>query len=69
MTTISGNFGSSFPEGFILGVIQDNKTIQGGFYKAQIALATNFDALGDLYIVEAKHVEAMDSLKVGLPQE
>ncbi len=66
---VTSGYSSIFPEGFILGVIQDNKTIQGGFYKAQIALATNFDALGDLYIVEAKHVEAVDSLKVGLPQE
>ncbi len=66
---VTSGYSSVFPEGFILGVIQDNKTIQGGFYRAEISLATNFDALGDLYIIEAKHIEAMDSLKVGLPQE
>lgn len=67
-SVVTSGYSSIFPEGFIIGVISDNKDIVGGFYKAKVSLSTNYDALGDLYIVDAKHQTAVDSLMTGLPQ-
>lgn len=65
---VTTGFGSVFPKGFMVGVIYDNTEIISGFYKAKIALSTNFDAINDLYIVESTHQNAVDSLMQGLPQ-
>lgn len=66
-SVLTSGYSSVFPEGYNVGVISDNKTIVGGFYKAKVMLATDFSALGDLYIVEAKHRQTVDSLMSGLP--
>ncbi len=67
-TIVTSGYSAVFPEGFIIGVLSDNKDIKGGFYKAKVALSTQFDAIQDLYIVEAKHRGVVDSLTLDLPQ-
>lgn len=67
-TVASSGYSSVFPEGFVIGVIADNKSTQGGFYKAKVALSTDFTALKDLYILEALHRPQIDSLKQGIEQ-
>ncbi len=67
-TIVTSGYSSVFPEGIIIGILSDNKVIKAGFYKAKIALSTPFDAINDLYIVEAKQREAIDSLTINLPE-
>ncbi|MFN0201943.1 MAG: rod shape-determining protein MreC [Bacteroidia bacterium] len=64
--TVTTSGYAEFPEGFIVGLISDNKQTIGGFYKAKITLSTDFTALKDLYIVEAQHIEQIDSLMNGI---
>ncbi|MDB4285905.1 rod shape-determining protein MreC [bacterium] len=66
---VTSGYSTIFPEGFTVGYISDlRKNNQVGFYEAKVALATNFRALGNLYLVEATHKPAIDSLEAKLSQ-
>jgi rod shape-determining protein MreC len=66
---VTSGYSTIFPEGFTVGYISYlGKNNQAGFYEAKVALATNFRALGNLYLVEATHKPAIDSLEAKLSQ-
>ena len=65
----SGN-STVFPAGFKVGTIYSkDEAPQDGFHNARIKLATDFNSLGNVYLLAARHKTAMDSLEVNLPEE
>jgi rod shape-determining protein MreC len=64
----SGN-STRFPPGFVIGQIAEIKEdSQVGFYEIRVKLATDFQALHNLYMVSARHKAQLDSLYQDLKQ-
>lgn len=66
---VTSGYSTMFPEGFPIGKIS-KLTIdhQVGSYEAEVLLATDFNALTDLYLVPALHQPELDSLEQKLNQ-
>jgi len=61
-TIITSGLANDFPEGIAVGYIEDFKSIQGsGFYSIRIRLATDFNKLNHVYIVD-NHFKAEQDL-------
>ncbi|MCI4668108.1 MAG: rod shape-determining protein MreC [Bacteroidia bacterium] len=59
-----------FPPGILVGTVLDvEKEGEGGFYRIDMNLATDFDNLINVYILTSAHKVKIDSLEIGLPEE
>ena len=62
-TIITSGLANDFPEGIAVGYIEDYTSMQGsGFYKIRIRLATDFNNLNHVYIVDNHFKAEQDSL-------
>ena len=62
-TIVTSGMANDFPEGIMVGYIESLKLIQGsGFYKVKIRLATDFNKLAHVYIINNRFKEEQDSL-------
>ena len=66
-TVITTGYGTVFPPDYLIGTVQSfNTDEQDGFYQIEVDLATNFNALHHLFLVNFIYPEemiALDSLK------
>ena len=52
-TIITSGLASDFPEGILVGFVESAETLKGsGFYKVRIRLATDFNKLDHVYIID-----------------
>lgn len=64
-SVVTSAYGTYFPEGFFVGTVHSFSTLkQDGFYEIVVDLATNFRALGNLYLVEHEMKDQIDSLEI-----
>lgn len=62
-TIVTSGLANDFPEGIAVGYIEDYESMQGsGFYKIRIRLATDFNKLNQVYIVDNHFKSEQDSL-------
>lgn len=62
-TIVTSGLANDFPEGIAVGYIDEFESYQGsGFYKIRIRLATDFNTLNHVYIVDNRFKEEQDSL-------
>lgn len=62
-TIVTSGLANDFPEGIAVGYIEDFTSMQGsGFYKIRIRLATDFNKLNHVYIVDNHFKAEQDSL-------
>lgn len=62
-TIVTSGLANDFPEGIAVGYIEDFESYQGsGFYKIRIRLATDFNKLNHVYIVDNHFKAEQDSL-------
>lgn len=66
---VTSGYSTIFPEGFPIGKIAKIKPDpQSGAYEVEVALATDFNALSNLYLVPSVHKPQLDSLESKLTQ-
>ena len=62
-TIVTSGLANDFPEGIAVGYIEDFSSVQGsGFYNIRIRLATDFNNLNHVYIVDNHFKAEQDSL-------
>lgn len=62
-TIITSGLSNDFPEGILVGYVTNFSTISGsGFYKIRIRLATEFNKLHHVYVVDNRFKREQDSL-------
>jgi rod shape-determining protein MreC len=62
-TIVTSGLSNDFPEGIPVGYIDEFESIQGsGFYSIKIRLATDFNKLNHVYIIDNKFKAEQDSL-------
>ena len=62
-TIVTSGLANDFPEGIAVGYIEDFSSMQGsGFYKIRVRLATDFNNLNHVYIVDNHFKAEQDSL-------
>ena len=62
-TIVTSGLANDFPEGIAVGYIEDYTTVQGsGFYSIRIRLATDFNNLNHVYVVDNHFKAEQDSL-------
>ncbi|MBP5516663.1 MAG: rod shape-determining protein MreC [Bacteroidales bacterium] len=62
-TIVTSGYANDYPEGIAVGYIEDFESMQGsGFYKIRIRLATDFNNLNHVYIVDNHFKAEQDSL-------
>ena len=62
-TVVTSGLANDFPEGIAVGYIEDFTSVQGsGFYNIKIRLATDFNNLNHVYIVDNHFKAEQDSL-------
>ena len=62
-TIITSGLASDFPEGILVGFVESAETLKGsGFYKVRIRLATDFNKLDHVYIIDNRFREEQQSL-------
>lgn len=66
---VTSEFSTIFPPGYKVGTISKiEKKTQDGFNRPQIELATDFNSLGNVYLVEFRDKAILDSLEVDIPK-
>ncbi len=66
---VTSNNNAYFPADFTIGYISDLKqNTETGFYEITVKLATDYRALGNLYLVDPRHSIEKDSLEANLQQ-
>lgn len=65
---VTSGYSTIFPENFVVGRVEsyDNNN-KDGFHTIRVKLATNFRALGNLYLVRQRYESEIDSLELNLP--
>ena len=64
-TIVTSGLANDFPEGIAVGYIEDFENLQGtGFYSIRIRLATDFNELNHVYIVNNHFKEEQEQLKI-----
>lgn len=62
-TIVTSGLANDFPEGIAVGYIEEYESYQGsGFYKIKIRLATDFNTLNHVYIVDNRFKAEQDTL-------
>lgn len=62
-TIVTSGLANDFPEGIPVGYIEDFKNLQGtGFYSIRVRLATDFNKLNHVYVVDNHFKAEQDSL-------
>ena len=62
-TIVTSGLANDFPEGIAVGYIEDFESVQGsGFYSIRIRLATDFNKLNHVYVVDNHFKAEQDSL-------
>lgn len=62
-TIVTSGLANDFPEGIAVGYIEDFSSVQGsGFYSIRIRLATEFNKLGHVYIIDNRFKKEQDEL-------
>lgn len=62
-TIVTSGLANDFPEGIAVGYIEALYSVSGsGFYKVKIRLATEFNNLGHIYIINNRFKEEQDAL-------
>ncbi len=62
-TIVTSGLANDFPEGIAVGYIEDFSSMQGsGFYKIRVRLATDFNNLNHVYIIDNHFKAEQDSL-------
>ncbi len=62
-TIITSGLANDFPEGILVGFVEGTETIKGsGFYKVKIRLATDFNKLDHVYIIDNKFRQEQEKL-------
>ena len=62
-TIVTSGLANDFPEGIAVGYIEDFTSVQGsGFYSIRIRLATDFNNLNHVYVVDNHFKAEQDSL-------
>lgn len=65
-TIITSGMANDFPEGIMVGYVEDMSVISGsGFYDVKVRLATDFNKLSHVYIINNRFKEEQDSLMAG----
>jgi rod shape-determining protein MreC len=66
-TVLTTGYGTVFPANYMVGTVESfNTEAQDGFYQVFVKLATNFNAIHHLYLVDFQHTQeiaALDTLK------
>ena len=66
---VTSGYSTIFPENFVIGVVDSfHNQNRDGFHEIRVNLATDFRALGNLYLVRHKHETEIDSLQLNLPE-
>ena len=62
-TIVTSGLAGDFPEGIPVGYVESAETLKGsGFYKVRIRLATDFNKLDHVYVVDNRFSEEQDKL-------
>ena len=62
-TIVTSGLANDFPEGIAVGYIEDFESYQGsGFYKIKVRLATDFNTLNHVYVVDNRFKAEQDTL-------
>lgn len=62
-TIITSGLAADFPEGVLVGFVESAETLKGsGFYKVRIRLATDFNKLDHVYIIDNRFREEQQAL-------
>lgn len=63
-TIVTSGLANDFPEGIPVGYVVDAETLKGsGFYRVRIRLATNFNKLAHVYVIDNKFREEQRKLQ------
>ena len=69
-TIVTSGLSNDFPEGIAVGYIEDFESLQGtGFYSIRIRLATDFNELSHVYIVDNHFKEEQEQLEAANEDE
>ncbi|WP_321287590.1 rod shape-determining protein MreC [uncultured Sunxiuqinia sp.] len=64
-TIITSGYSSIFPEGILLGVIDDfNHNSGANFYQIKIKLSSNFKTISNIELVKKKHIKEQEKLEI-----
>jgi rod shape-determining protein MreC len=64
-TIITSGYSSIFPEGILLGVIDDfNHNSGANFYQIKIKLSSNFKTISNVELVKNKHIKEQEKLEI-----
>ncbi|MEM7369097.1 MAG: rod shape-determining protein MreC [Bacteroidota bacterium] len=67
---VTSGYSTVFPAGYLVGKISElENDKEDGYHKVRLELSTDFDNLGNVYLIEATHSAVMDSLSNNLPTE
>lgn len=65
---LSSGYRSVFPAGYLVGKVVSIEKAKDGYHDAKIALATDFHALGNVYLVASQNKAELDSLELSVPR-
>lgn len=66
---VTSGYSTLFPENFVVGTVDSyHNENKDGFHEIRVKLATNFRALGNLYLVQHRYEAEIDSLTLNLPK-
>lgn len=65
---VTSGYRTIFPSGYMVGEIARINDSQDGYHDATIRLSTDYHALGNVYLVAARHKGTLDSLEQSIPR-
>jgi len=65
-SVITSGYSAIFPEGILLGYVQDFEEKGGRFYEVDVELSTDFKKLGHVFVVKNQMREEQDSLEMNI---
>ncbi len=64
-TVVTSGFSLIFPQGIMLGTVENFEIKKGNFYEIRVALSVDFKRLQDVYVLKSAGYPEIDSLSVG----
>jgi rod shape-determining protein MreC len=62
-TVVTSGFGGVFPEGFLIGIIEDSRLKGGNYFEIRIKLSSDFRKLSYLHVIKNDGKPEIDSLE------